>query len=537
MNDNISSKELRNKRENFRQDNWHKYLPEVSLVAAKESTAMFNVAGMQQLVPYLAGKKHPTGDKLFNIQKCIRTNDIDEVWDASHLTFFEMMGNRSLWDYFKKEAVQYSYDFLINELWFDKNKLAVTVFEWNKDAPKDEETAQYRINAGISKDKISFMDAKNNRRTPGPIWPCGPDTEIFYRVGEWMPTAEDNVKKMEDDNAKNPNNKENWLEIRNNVFMEYYRDETWKLTKLKNQNVDTGMWFERMSAILQDKETIFETDLFQPILDIISKYTDLKYSDNTRRFRIISDHIRTAAILLNDGVIQSNVWSWYVLRMIIRRMYYNLMLLKDMSDSDFQKMLSEIVNFVADVRPIKIQEVTASLISEVNTFKKTISRGLKILDEKISKIWSKWELAWVDIFFLYDTCGFPLELTREICLEKNVKLDEKWFKSELETQKERSRKSAKFQKDIDRSKYLEWIPQTEFIWYLLSDTDTSNQQSKLLKDFDVNWQRVLIFDKTPFYAESGWQKGDSWNIQLDGWEILKIKDVQKYEWVFLHLVA
>ncbi len=533
----MDSKTLRNKRENFRQSNWHKHLPEVSLVAAKESTAMFNVAWMQQLVPYLAGKKHPTGDKLFNIQKCIRTNDIDEVWDASHLTFFEMMGNRSLWDYFKKEAVQYSYDFLVNELWFDKNKLAVTVFEWNDDAPRDEETAWYRKEAWITEDKISFMWAKDNRRTPGPIWPCGPDTEIFYRVGEWMPTAEDNVRKMEDDNEKDPNNKENRLEIRNNVFMEYYRDEDWKLTKLKNQNVDTGMWFERMSAILQNKETIFETDLFQPILDIISKYTWLKYTDNTwitRRFRIVADHIRTAAILLNDWVIQSNVWSGYVLRMIIRRMYYNLMLLKDLSDSDFQKMLSEIVNFVADVRPIKIQEVTTSLITEVNTFKKTISKWLKILNDKLNN--SKWELNWADIFFLYDTCGFPLELTREICLEKNVKLDEKWFKQELETQKERSRKSAKFQKDIDRSKYLEWMPQTEFVWYSLDTSDTSNNDSKLLKDFDVNWQRVLIFDKTPFYAESGWQKGDSWNIQLDWGEILKIKDVQKYEGVFLHLV-
>ena len=535
----MDSKTLKTKREQFRLKNNHKHLPEVSLVASKESTAMFNVAWMQQLVPYLAGKKHPTGDRLFNIQKCIRTNDIDEVWDSSHLTFFEMMGNRSLWDYFKKEAVQYSYDFLVNELWFDKNKLAVTVFEWNDDAPRDDETAKYRQEVWVSQDKISFMDDKNNRRTPGPVWPCGPDTEIFYRVGEWLPTAKDNVKKMEDDNTKNPDNKEDRLEIRNNVFMEYYRDESWKLTKLKNQNVDTGMGFERMSAILQNKETIFETDLFQPILDIISKYTGLNYTDTiwtTKRFRIIADHIRTAAILLNDWVIQSNIWAGYVLRMIIRRMYYNLMLLKDIDDVGFQKMLSEIVNFVADVRPIKIQEVTKSLMDEVSVFKKTISKWLKVLNEKLNNIKDWWKLAWADIFFLYDTCGFPLELTREICLEKNIKLDEKWFKAELENQKERSRKSAKFQKDIDRSKYLEWIPQTEFTWYNLSYCEDTKQSTILLKDFEANWQRVLIFDKTPFYAESGWQKGDSGKIELDSWEIVKIKDVQKYEWVFLHLV-
>jgi len=445
-----------------------------------------------------------------------------------------MMWNRSLWDYFKKEAVQYSYDFLVNELWFDKNKLAVTVFEWNNDAPRDEETAKYRLNAGIPQDKISFMNAKNNRRTPGPVWPCGPDTEIFYRVGEWIPTVEDNVRKMEDDNEKNPNNKENRLEIRNNVFMEYYRDEDWKLTKLKNQNVDTGMGFERMAAILQEKETIFETDLFKPILDIISKHTGLNYKWNERRFRIIADHLRTAIMLLNDWVISSNVWAGYVLRMIIRRMYYNLMLLQDIDDYKFQNMLSEIVKFVADIRPIKIQEVTKSLISETETFKNTISKWLKILNDKLNS--STWKLSWSDVFFLYDTCGFPIELTREICLEKNIKLDEKWFKEELEAQKERSRKSAKFQKDIDRSKYLEWIQQTEFVWYSLDNTNKLNQESKLLKDFDVNWQRVLIFDKTPFYAESGWQKGDSWEIELDSGEIINIKDVQKYEWVFLHLV-
>jgi alanyl-tRNA synthetase len=176
------------------------------------------------------------------------------------------------------------------------------------------------------------------------------------------------------------------------------------------------------------------------------------------------------------------------------------------------------------------------LLFEVITFKKTISKWLKILSEKLDKIENNWKLQWSDIFFLYDTCGFPLELTREICLEKNIQVDEEWFQKELETQKERSRKSAKFQKDIDRSKYLVWIPQTEFIGYTLDGWAKENKTSKLLKDFDAHGQRVLIFDKTPFYAESGWQKGDSGKVELDWWEIVKIRDVQKYEWVFLHLV-
>jgi len=537
----VDSKILRYKRENFRLENNHKYLPEVSLVASKESTAMFNVAGMQQIIPYLAGKKHPLWGRLFNIQKCIRTNDIDEVWDASHLTFFEMMWNWSLWDYFKKESVKRSYEFLVEELWFDAKKLAVTVFEWNQDAPRDEETSKYWKEAGITEDKISFLWVKDNRRSPGPVWPCGPDTEIFYRV--WKseyPPKESNVK--DDDN--------NWMEIRNNVFMEYYRDESWTLTKLKNQNVDTGMGFERMCTVLQQKESVFDTDIFRPIIDAIQKYIWLSYKGNERRFRIIADHIRTASILINDWVVQSNTGAGYVLRMIIRRMYYNLILLKDLSDQDLVWLISESVNFTATIREIKINEVIKSMLDEINTFKNTISRWLKVLHEKIDS--SKWLLSWGDIFFLYDTCWFPLELTREICTEKHVKIDEDWFKKELESQKERSRQSAKFQKDIDRSKYLDLIPPTEFIGYDLShyqnslsswDTNLSSSsvsegfnEYNLLKDFEVNWQRVLIFDKTSFYAESGWQKWDSGIVELDTWEIVKIKDVQKYEWVFLHLV-
>jgi len=532
----VDSKTLRKKREDFRLKNDHKHLPEVSLVAAKESTAMFNVAGMQQLVPYLAGKTHPIGNRLFNIQKCIRTVDIDEVGDNSHLTFFEMMGNRSLWDYFKKESVKYSYDFLVNELWFNPKKLAVTVFEWNKDAPRDEETANYRKEVWISEDKISFMWVKDNRRSPGLVWPCGPDTEIFYRTGEWFPSKEDNIKAWE----------ENRMEIRNNVFMEYYCDESWKLTKLKNQNVDTWMWFERMCMVLQNKETVFQTDLFQPTIDLLEKYVGLKYEDNKRRFRIVVDHLRTAIMLLNDGVIQSNVGSGYVLRMIVRRMYYNLILLKDINIEDFGNLAKEAINYFDHIRKLNTWLVIKSLLDEVNLFKKTISKWMKELESRLPN--NKGDiLSWKDIFFLYDTCWFPIELTKEIAEEKWFKIDEKWFKKELENQKERSRNSAKFQKDIDRSKYLEWMPQTEFIWYDLNryenslsswakSKDLEFSDIKLLKDFEANWQRVLIFNKTPFYAESGWQKGDSWEIELPSWELLHIKDVQKYEWVFLHLV-
>jgi alanyl-tRNA synthetase len=293
-----------------------------------------------------------------------------------------------------------------------------------------------------------------------------------------------------------------------------------------------------MCTVLQQKESVFDTDIFKPIIDSIQKYTWLSYIWNERRFRIVADHIRTATLLINDWVMSSNIWSWYVLRMIIRRMYYNLILLKDLLEQDLVWLISEVVEFTVNIREIKTNDVIKSLLDEINIFKNTISKWLKILQDKINSSW--WLLLWKDIFFLYDTCWFPLELTKEICIEKNINMDEEWFQKELENQKERSRQSSKFQKDIDRSKYLDWIPPTEFIWYDMSLSSSSvsegSNECKLLKDFEVNWQRVLIFDKTTFYAESGWQKGDSGIVELDTWEIVKIKDVQKYEWVFLHLL-
>ena len=209
----LTSQEIRQRRSDFWTSKAHTHLPEASLIADKESTALFNVAGMQPLIPYLAGKEHPLGHRLFNIQKCVRTVDIDEVGDSSHLTFFEMMGNWSLGDYFKQEAIQWSYEFLVEKLNFDPRKLAVTVFEGNEDAPRDEIAFEAWKKAGLPEERISFLDAKNNRWSPGPVGPCGPDTEIFYRVGESeFPPAGSNVKTDED----------NWLEIWNNVFMEFY---------------------------------------------------------------------------------------------------------------------------------------------------------------------------------------------------------------------------------------------------------------------------------------------------------------------------
>lgn len=524
----MKSKEIRKIWMSFWEDKqrWHTHLPEASLIAEKDSTAMFNLAWMQQLIPYLSGKRHNLWGKLYNIQKCIRTNDLDEVWDSSHLTLFEMMGNWSLWEYFKKESVQYSYDFLINCLKLDSKKLAVSVFEWTDNLWKDSETANYWKDIWIQDDKIVYLWMDDNWWSPWPVWPCWPDTEIFYRVWkEEFPPKKSNPQ----------NDENNWLEIRNNVFMTYYRDKDWKLTTLKNKNVDTWMWFERLSMILQWKRTIFETDLFYPIIKDLEELLWLIYDQNYRRFRIIVDHVRTIIFLIQAWVSPSNEKRWYVLRRIIRRMYYNIYLLNTNIDEKLlSKFFSKTIKFISSNYLLnddyfQDSNIISILLNEINQFKKTIKKWNNLLNDLLSK----WEniVNWEDLFKLYDTFWFPIELTEEICLEKKINIDKNWFYKQMEIAKEKSRKWSKFQKDIDWSNYIKWIPQTNFLWYSTLDIDTF----KILKDFEVDWQRILIFDKTPFYAESWWQKSDNWKIIIND-EEFEIIDVQNYAGVFLHFV-
>lgn len=514
----ITSSSVRTLRQQFWESKQHTHLPEASLIADKSSTAMFNLAGMQQLIPYLSGKDHPLWKRLFNIQKCVRTIDIDEVGDATHLTMFEMMGNRSLGDYFKKESIARSREFLTSDkrLWLDPQKIAVTVFQWDENAPRDEESAWYRKDAGMPTDRISYLGADDNRRSPGPVGPCGPDTEIFYWIGDTeLPPADSNVWSDPD----------NWMEIWNNVFMEYYRDDTGTLTKLPSQNVDTGMWFERICMTLQKKTSPYDTDIFQWALHIIEKALDISYENHARRMRIITDHCRTALSLIAENLQPSNEGKWYVLRMLIRRMYYNIVLLKDTVDiwSLFEQLVS-FFNFSEWHKQV--------LLKEIEQFQKTLKNGQKEFEKLIGG--SK-TIAWADVFKLYDTFWFPFELTKELAQEKGLSVDEKWFYLALEEQKNRSRQSTKgkFTMDVDRSTYIQWIPATQFVGY---DSLDANDMT-LLKDFDVNGQRVLIFDRTPMYAEWGGQTWDRGVVVLDTGEELTIQNVKKYEWVFLHFVG
>ncbi|GHW02290.1 alanine--tRNA ligase [candidate division SR1 bacterium] len=526
---NLTSNQFRQLRTDFWTSKNHINLPEASLIADKDSTALFNVAGMQPIIPYLMGKEHPLGKRLFNIQKCIRTVDIDEVGDNSHLTFFEMMGNWSLGDYFKKEAVARSREFLTKYIEIDPRKIAVTVFAGDQNAPKDSETAGYRESCFQSANipaKISYLPADNNWRSPGPVGPCGPDTEIFYRVGESeFPSAESNVG----------NDENNWMEIRNNVFMEYYRDENGNLTRLSKQNVDTGMGFERMCSVIQGKSSVYDTDLFSSIMQLIQSKTSKTYSDNNRRFRIIADHARTACMLVNDGLIPSNIGAGYVLRMIIRRMTYNIMLLRELNESEYQLFISDFLDIIQNLRNFNKLEIIRVVTDEIKLFQKTIQNGMQILNGLLNEA-RNLVISGLDAFKLYDTYGFPLELTREIALEHGLSIDETGFKLELEKAKEKSRQSTKdmFKKGIDRSKYLEGVPQTEFIGYDCHDCD----DSKIIKEITLeNGQKVLIFDKTPFYPEMGGQMGDFGSITLENGEIKKITSVQKFAGVILHFIG
>ena len=525
----LTSQEIRQRRSDFWTSKAHTHLPEASLIADKESTALFNVAGMQPLIPYLAGKEHPLGHRLFNIQKCVRTVDIDEVGDSSHLTFFEMMGNWSLGDYFKKEAIQWSYEFLVEKLNFDPRKLAVTVFEGNEDAPRDEIAFEAWKQAGLPEERISFLDAKNNRWSPGPVGPCGPDTEIYYRVGKSeFPPAGSNVKTDED----------NWLEIWNNVFMEFYRDEKGILTKLSQQNVDTGMGLERMCKVLQHKESVYETDLFAPFLHMLEQATELKYADHQRKFRIIADHLRTAFMLINDGLTPSNVGAGYVLRMIIRRGYYNLFLLRKMMKPELEHFIDQAFVAFKGLRDFNEPMIKKVLLQEIAQFEKTIHNGEKILTELLDKLTAegKKTLGGDQIFMLYDTYGFPLEITKELAADRGVALDLAGYEKALEAAKEKSRQGSKamFQKSADWSKYLEGIPATEFVGY----ENLNFSDAKLLKEIDTEeGQKVLIFDKTPFYPEMGGQNGDAGVIELDDGRRLEIMNVQKVAGVILHFVG
>ncbi len=542
----MKSEEIRKKWKEFWESSPrnHKELKPAPLVPEGDKTSLFTVAGMQQLVPYLSWKPHPDGKRLYNIQKCVRTPDIDEIWDERHLTMFEMMGNWSLGDYFKKESLTWSVEFLTKVCGIPLERLGATIFGGDEKLglPEDEEARKILNELGIPNERIRPM--KENWWGPaGEVGPCWPDCEFYVdRWDEFWP-----ADWLMDDNPR-------YTEIWNNVFMQFYKEKDWNFKLLPTKNVDTWMGLERLAMILQNKNTIFETDLFEWIIKAIEKFTEKSYppytkKENnlneeekqiTRRFRIITDHLRWSLFLVSDGVLPSNEWRGYVLRRLIRRAYYNAYLLNN--NIDFENLVKEVAKAIEiKYGPFRdnIKNLDSSVgivIWEMRKFSSTIQKWLKLILDEIKNLKAEGKdlLDWEILFKLYDTYGFPFELSKEIAEAYGLKVDEKWFKQKMLQAKEKSRQSAKdvFKRGIDWAKYLEWIPPTEFVGYDNLQLDNP----KLLKYFEVEWNKIYIFDKTPFYAEWGGQTWDKGQIILDDWTILKVKDVKKVWGVYLHFV-
>jgi len=444
-----STAEIRSLFLNFFASKEHAVIRGASLVPENDPTVLFTTAGMHPLVPYLLGEPHPAGKRVCDVQLCVRTGDIDEVGDASHLTLFEMLGNWSFGDYFKKEAIEMSYEFLTSEkyLGIEKEKLAVTCFEGDSDAPKDTESAEYWKAIGMPEERIGWLPkAKNWWGPAGQTGPCGPDTEMFYWVGEGTPPK-----------GSNPANDEaNWLEIWNDVFMQYNKNDDGTFTPLKQQNVDTGMGLERVAQVLQGVSSVYETDAFVALMEAVLPKGSIEMPKGSdletmvmRHARIATDHIKAATFMAADSVEPSNVDQGYIMRRLIRRAIRSLRYLYVERVKDFDQTLytSKIVSAVIDeygshyaVLQKKKDRILAVLEQEEKQFKKTLTEGAKQFEKIMEKSGDK--IEGTDVFHLYDTYGFPIELTKELAEEQGKKIDEQGFTKAFEAHQALSRAGA-----------------------------------------------------------------------------------------------
>ena len=434
----MNAKELRKKYIDFFKRQNHVEIGTSSLIPENDPSVLFTTAGMHPLVPYLLGEKHPEGTRLTDVQKCLRTGDIDEVGDTSHLTFFEMLGNWSLGDYFKKESITMSYDFLTKELGIPTNKISVTCFEGDDKIPKDIEAAKIWNELGIDKDRIYFYGREENWWGPaGQTGPCGPDTEIFYDTGKEACSTE----------CGPSCNCGKYLEIWNNVFMAYNKDKDGNYTELEQKNVDTGLGLERVLSIMNGNTSVYDTELFEGIIGKIEEVSGKSYNENTARdFRIIADHLRAATFVLGDdkAVTPSNVDQGYVLRRLIRRTSRELRKL-GVETSKMKDISEVIIDQYQDVYPElgrNREFILSELEKEEQTFNKTLDRGLKAAEKIFDLIGDDPVLSGGLAFKLYDTFGFPIELTQELAAEKGKSVDVEGFNNKYREHQEKSRQGA-----------------------------------------------------------------------------------------------
>lgn len=425
--------EIRNKYLKFFKNHGHSVIPSAPLIPENDPSVLFTTAGMQPLVPYLLGEKHPEGTRLVDYQKCVRTNDIEEVGDNRHLTYFEMLGNWSLGDYFKDESIQMSFDFLTKELNIPVEKLSVTCFEGDKDCPQDTVSSEAWKKAGIPEERIYFYPKSENWWIAGEEGPCGPDTEMFYDTGK--PACGPNCEPCCDCGK--------YVEIWNNVFMEYFKDSNGKYSKLEKKNVDTGLGLERMTFILQGKETPYDTEIFEPIM---KKLEELQKIDSIESRRIIAEHMRSSMMIICDGGKPSNVDRGYILRRLIRRMIrhmnklqINLEELSTLIDINVENLKEMYPDLAKNSKIIK-----ETIIEEKDKFVKTLTHGEKEFEKEKQKLIEAGKncLDGKVVFKLYDTYGFPPEVTKELADESNLKVDLEEFKKLFEEHQEKSRAGA-----------------------------------------------------------------------------------------------
>ena len=422
----------------FFESKGHKIIPSAPIIPENDPTCLFNTAGMQPLVPYLKGEPHPEGKRLVDVQKCFRTNDLDAIGDTTHHTFFEMLGNWSLGDYFKKESISWSFEFLTKELEIPVEKLAVTVFKGNDIVPADTESAEIWESLGINKNKIAYLEEENNWwPNMELLGPCGPDTEIFYWRSE-KPVPE----KFDPED-------ETWVEIWNNVFMQYNHEQDGTFTPLKNKNVDTGLGVERVTAILEGFTDNYKSSVWREIIQKIEEISGLSYDNEeyTRSMRIIADHIRAIVIIAGDdaGIKPSNTDQGYILRRLIRRTIRYAKKLNIDINSDWEQQLAELIinkysKYYGELERNK-NDILETLKNEKIKFNRTLEHGLKEFEKVVRNI--EGDTINKDIAFrLYDTFGFPIELTEELAGELGLKVDTEGFKQKFAEHQEKSRQGS-----------------------------------------------------------------------------------------------
>lgn len=413
-------------------ENGHKQIPSAPVVPENDPSVLFNTAGMQPLIPYLMGQTHPYGTRLCDYQKCIRTNDLDEVGDKTHHTFFEMLGNWSLGDYFKKESITYSFNFLTKVLNIPTERLAVTVYSGDENVPYDQEAHDLWKNLGISEKHIASTK-EDNFWAAGETGPCGTDTEIFYfRSTDEIPSTFD----TED---------ERWVEIWNNVFMQFNRKQDGTLEQLPKKNVDTGMGYERILAVLEGVDDNYKTSLWKPIINKIEEVSNKTYEGNEKSIRIIADHIRTAVFISADnaGIKPSNTDQGYILRRLIRRAIRHAKKLDIEIQSNWEQeiaisIIEEYKKYYPELEKNK-ETVLAVLKTEKEKFNRTLEKGLREFEKQTK---DNKDIDALTAFHLYDTYGFPIELTEELAKEKNIKVDIEGFKQKFKEHQELSRTAS-----------------------------------------------------------------------------------------------